>query len=471
MSKINKKSLKTDTRVLETRLAGGMGAKAARQESSALLRRAVMACLLWEDMAYETGKENADNISSLIPKVSPEEVAEIAIETRIQQKLRHVPLFIASEMAKHPTHKKLVPYVLENVITRADQITDFMAIYWKKGKCPIAKCIKKGLGAAFNKFSEYHFAKYNRDTPIKFRDVLFMIHAKPINEEKEVLFKKITDNTLSPPDTWEVALSGGQDKKETFTRLIQEKKLGGLAFLRNIRNMKEASVSYKVLKQGFDNLSGNVLLPLNFYSAWKTNPEYSKEIEAAMLKAYSHLPKLPGHTVFVVDVSGSMHAPISSQSTFGRLEAAFALALLANEMSERISIYATAGSDYQRKHATERIANYRGFGLIDALQKARMTLGGGGIFTRQCLEFIKQDLKDEKPDRIIIFSDSADCENANKIPAPFGTYNYIVDVSAHKHGINYKGVWTAEISGWSENFLTYIRAFEGLDNKFEESDE
>jgi 60 kDa SS-A/Ro ribonucleoprotein len=41
-------------------------------------------------------------------------------------------------------------------------------------------------------------------------------------------------------------------------------------------------------------------------------------------------------------------------------------------------------------------------------------------------------------------------------------------VSAHKKGINYKNVWTAEISGWSENFLTYIAASEGLENSFQE---
>jgi hypothetical protein len=29
-------------------------------------------------------------------------------------------------------------------------------------------------------------------------------------------------------------------------------------------------------------------------------------------------------------------------------------------------------------------------------------------------------------------------------------------------------VWTAEISGWSEHFMTYIAAYEGLENNFEE---
>jgi hypothetical protein len=48
-----------------------------------------------------------------------------------------------------------------------------------------------------------------------------------------------------------------------------------------------------------------------------------------------------------------------------------------------------------------------------------------------------------------------------RIPSPFGKHNYIIDVSAHSRGINYDGLWTAEVSGWSEHFLTYIAEVEG----------
>ena len=77
------------------RIAGGYGVFAAKQGAEALLRRAVMACLLWENTFYESGEPGAKNIKSLIAQVEPEKVAQIAIEARTQQKLRHVPLFIA----------------------------------------------------------------------------------------------------------------------------------------------------------------------------------------------------------------------------------------------------------------------------------------------------------------------------------------------------------------------------------------
>lgn len=111
----------------------------------------------------------------------------------------------------------------------------------------------------------------------------------------------------------------------------------------------------------------------------------------------------------------------------------------------------------------------KGFGIFPQIVNARREIGGGGIFTRQCLEWCKENIKGDF-DRIIVFSDSQDCDNVNKVPNPYGKYNYICDVSANTRGINFKGKWTAEISGWSEHFLTYIAAAEGLDNKFVEQE-
>jgi hypothetical protein len=113
-------------------------------------------------------------------------------------------------------------------------------------------------------------------------------------------------------------------------------------------------------------------------------------------------------------------------------------------------------------------AQLSGLDLIDSLEEKESSLGGGGIFTRQCLEWSRKNIPGEF-NRIIVFSDSQDCDSGNRIPNPYGKYNYICDVSSDIKGINYKGVWTAEISGWSEHFLTYIAAYEGLENKFQEN--
>ena len=205
------------------------GSKAKHISPELQLRRSIMSCMLWEKEFYEDGQSIADRIKNTIPLVSPRKVANIAIEARNKMKLRHVPLLVAREMARLPEHKKYVAEVLYEIIQRPDELTEFLAIYWKDGKQPLSKQVRLGLAKAFTKFSAYSLAKYNRDEAIKLRDVLFLCHAKPKDKEQAETWQQLVDNKLPIPDTWEVSLSTGKDKKETFERLLKERKLGALA--------------------------------------------------------------------------------------------------------------------------------------------------------------------------------------------------------------------------------------------------
>lgn len=469
MSKINP-SLKKTSKFEEERLAGGSGALAAKQSNTALLRRAVLANLLWEDVAYMDGMKVAEEIQRLIPLCPAIDVYNIALEARTMQKLRHTPLFIAVEMCKYPEHKMFVQDLLPQIITRADMLTDFLAIYWKDGKKPIANQAKKGLAKAFHNFNEYKFAKYDRDAAIKLRDVMFLCRPKPENQYEQDLFKKVADRTLATPETWEVLLSTGKDKKESWTKLISEGKIGGLAMLRNIANMRKANVDKKVINEGLEKLKSSMLMPLDFLKAFRMNPEFGRQIEDAMINSYANLPKLKGKTLFIVDVSGSMGARMSEKSDFSRYDAACAMAMLAANQCEDYEIVCTAGNDYTHTGAHRHIPYpQKGFGIFEQIREANRNIGYGGIFTRQCLEWCNDKFKGQKFDRIIVFSDSQDCDfPERRIPKPFGTYNYICDVSAHTKGVNYKGTWDAEISGFSEHFITFIAAMEGIQNTFEE---
>lgn len=470
MSKINPQIKSSVSKFDTERLAGGMGKLAAKQDDVQTLKRAVLANLLWEDIAYMDGKDVANEIARLIPLCPAHEVFNIALEARRDQKLRHTPLFVAREMCRYPEHRLFVAELLPMIITRADMLTDFVAIYWADGKQPLCAQAKKGLANAFYNFNEYKFAKYDRNGAIKLRDVMFMVHPKPRNEYETNLFKKIADRTLETPDTWEVALSTGADKKETWTRLINEEKIGGLAMLRNLNNMKKSDVEHEIIVKGLETLKSSMLLPLDFLKANAMAPEFSRYIEDAMIESYKNLPKLPGKTLFIIDVSGSMGNANSHHSVFQRMDHACAMAMLAANQCESYKLVATAGDDGRRIGAHEYIKYpSKGFSLITQITETRGRIGYGGIFTRQCLEWCKEQFKNEEFDRIIIFSDSQDCDwHDKRIPKPFGKHNYICDVSAHTKGINYKGVYDAEISGFSDKFITFIAAYEGVENTFEE---
>ena len=92
---------------------------AARHISTELqLRRSVLACLLWESQFYEDGVEIAGRIAELVPTVAADKVAALAIEARQQMKLRHAPLLLVREMARHKTHRAPVSETLGRVIQR-----------------------------------------------------------------------------------------------------------------------------------------------------------------------------------------------------------------------------------------------------------------------------------------------------------------------------------------------------------------
>ncbi len=52
------------------------------------------------------------------------------------------------------------------------------------------------------------------------RDALFLCNAKPKDAEQEAVWEKLVENTLGLPETWEVALSAGKDKRENFKRFL-----------------------------------------------------------------------------------------------------------------------------------------------------------------------------------------------------------------------------------------------------------
>lgn len=469
MSKLNP-TIKPTSKFDDERLAGGSGALAAKESNIALLRRVTLANLLWEDTAYCDGRKIAEEIERLIPLCKAEDVYTVALAARKLQKLRHTPLFIAREMCKYPEHKFFVRDLLPEIITRADMLTDFLALYWKGGKKPIPNQAKKGLAESFHNFNEYKFAKYDRDAAIKLRDVMFLCHPKPRDEREAALFKKVAERNLNTPKTWETMLSTGVDKKLTWTTLIEENKIGGLAFLRNLRNMRDAGVDRKVIKYGFETLKGSMLTPMNFLMAARINPMFERDIEDAMIASYAGLPKIPGKTLFILDCSGSMSSGISSKSELTRLDAAKAMAMLAANQCEDFELVVTSGNDDTRIHKS-KVIKYpsKGFNLLKQIEEAQREIGWGGIFTRQCLEWSREQFPDVEFDRIIVFSDSQDCDWPDKrVPKPFGKYNYVCDVSAERRGVNYRGAWTAEVSGFSEHFLTFIAAYEGIENIFDE---
>lgn len=442
------------------------GAVAKRITPEQQLRRLVMSCMLFEKEFYVDGVTIADNIKAAIKNVSPRIALDIAVEARNKAGLRHVPLLILSALAREPEIQRYIP----QCINRPDEMAELIAIFWKDGKKPLPSPMRKGLARAFTKFNEYSLSKNNRDGAIKLRDVLFLCHAKPVDIEQDRLWKKLIGghcsvcwNPKSKPkkrrfmkectcggpeakleiaDTWETNLSGGEDKKDTFTRLIIQNKLGALAVLKNLRNMQESSVDPELIKKVILEIDTSKIFPYRFISAARYAPQYEPQLETSMFKCIENVPKLKGRTALLVDVSGSMKDPMSEKSEMIRMDAACGLAMICREICDDVNVY-TFSSE------TIPVPPRRGFALRDAVVNSQ---SHSSTRLASAIKYISNSIFD----RVIVITDEQTGDG--NIPDLNCDKAYMINVASNKNGIGY-GKWI-HIDGFSEAVLSFIKEIE-----------
>lgn len=453
MSKLNVKIDRPQERTHE-------GAPAARIPAEQALRRSVMSCLLWEDEFYEDGEDISARIVRLCGEVEPDTVATIAETTRSIMNLRHVPLLMIAALAKH---RALKSHHVWPVVQRADELAELLAIYAKlNGRAPdkvraVATQLKRGLAVAFRKFDEYSLAKYDREGAIRLRDVMFLCRPKPKDEAQGEVWKRLADNRLGTPDTWEVALSagGGKNKKEDWTRLLTEGKLGYFALLRNLRNMTQAGVDTGLLKEAIvaRGKGAERVLPFRYIAAARACPQLEPAIDQALCETIAESKILDGKTVVLVDVSQSMTAQLSTKSDMTRMDAAAALASLING-DRRVFTFSEKLVEVPPRF---------GMAGVDAIRRSQPHM------STRLFDAVDEINRKVQYDRIIVITDEQATGagvrfghyivgTVKAMPAPLSDRAYVINVASAKNGVGY-GRWT-HLDGFSEGVLRFIREIE-----------
>lgn len=315
------------------------------------------------DHFYESDNLRLERIRALIEKCDAAFVAKLAVYAREVLHLRSVALVLVVELARLHQGDNLVSRLANRVVQRADEITELLALYGlanqrtgAKQLHKLSKQLQKGLAAAFNKFDEYQFAKYNRAARVTLRDALFLVHPKAKDESQQVLFNKIARDELATPYTWEVELSAlGQLRyvneavkraafSEKWEELIFSDRLGYMATLRNLRNILEAEVSQDAINKVCAYLSdaravaGSRQLPFRFLSAYRElknvqSGQVSEVLEALEIAVVHSAANIAGYDeatriVIAADVSGSMQMTISPKSKVQYFDIGLMLAML-----------------------------------------------------------------------------------------------------------------------------------------------
>lgn len=455
---------------------------------------------------YESDKQQLERLRTLIGQVNPEFVVKLAIYAREKMYLRSIPLVLAVELAKVHNGDNLVSKMVSRIVQRADEITELLAYYQFanerqgiKKLNKLSKQLQKGLAQAFNRFDEYQFAKYNRDTEVRLRDALFLVHPQAKDKEQQELFNKIVEDTLETPYTWEVELSllGQQYKDETekvkalkekWEELITSGKLGYMALMRNLRNILQANIDRRILKEVATRLSDerqvrrSKQLPFRFLSAYrelvllKSNQMQIllKALEEAICASVENLKGFDENTDVLVacDTSGSMCSAISPRSKVMYYDVGLVLGMLLQSKAE--SVMSGIFGD------TWKVINLPKDNILSNADNLRKRMGEVGYSTNGYL--IIKDLIQRKHilDKVMIFTDCqlwnsnysgesiADLWKQYKKIAPHAKI-YLFDLAGYGQSpLNVQENDVYLIAGWSDKIFEVIEAIENGGNSLEE---
>lgn len=335
--------------------AGGVAYKVS---SKAELVTLMLTSFLSGDKAYESNRDTLARFTSLAEKMLQEDkifLAKASLYARDKYKMRSVSHLASSLLLQDVIagnwsneEKAQLKSYLSQVIMRPDDITETISCYSNlpgayknsKGRVQLPAVAKKGFSAAMANYDEYRMAKYkNSEKEISLVDAVRMIRPKATDKNKSAL-KKLIEGTLKSTSTWEAKQSqagkagNAEDvakaKREAWSEFLNKgNKIEYFALLRNLRNILEQCNTEDIdkacaLLEDERLISKSKILPFRYISACvavqdsKASTVKRNKVLRALNRAVNaslgNIPKLPGSTAILLDISGSMSSPLSEHS-------------------------------------------------------------------------------------------------------------------------------------------------------------
>ena len=297
------------------------------------------------DQFYRSSNDTLLRIKELIKQVDPMFAAKAAIFARDKFGMRSISHVLASEIASRLGGKEWSKNFYNKIIVRLDDMTEIISYYLNnntdKSNPKFPNSMKKGFASAFDRYDGYHLAKYKcENKEVKLVDVINIVHPTPTEKNAEAL-KSLINGKLKNSETWESKLSqAGQyddevdaKKAEAWKDLLESKKIGIMALLKNLRNIinqspDSVSSACEILRDE-KMIKSSRILPFRFETAHKeiqsmgSSTEVRKcmiAIDKALGISVNNVPKFKGETLVVIDVSSSMKGkPSQIASLFGSI--------------------------------------------------------------------------------------------------------------------------------------------------------
>lgn len=359
----------TDDGYDEVRTTNFEGGEAFAPDSPELGLYKVVINNLLDDTYYESDEDSLQKVRTRFERcaeANPEFVLKLAKYARGYKgedgewqgmSLRQIPQLLLVLAANHEDTKPYVRDYAEDILYRADEPLEALAMQATLFGKTVPKPLKKGITDALHNYDAYQFAKYdsaNREW--QYRDLLNLVHPAPRDEEHDDIFERIALGELDDhPEvekltqhrTWENEMSKDDDrsKEEVFRERLEADDMGLFAKIRNVRNMREAGIEGRdiLTEEDLESIPYQELYPFRFYQAYKAlKPSQSRGLgwgntndgptgdlstrylddwfERAIDASLGNLPPEMADTYVSADMSGSMGQHLSNNSTMTCME-------------------------------------------------------------------------------------------------------------------------------------------------------
>jgi len=446
---------------------------------------------LLEDTYY---REDIEELRDLKKKFeacaddNPEFVLKLAAFARDEMGLRDVPQVLLVMASKYEKTKEYVRDYADQIMVRADEPCTVVAIHneFYGETTSISKPLRKGIEDALHNFDLYQFDKYdNRNRMVNIRDVINRVHPAPRDDLRDEAFERLMkgDNDSYPEveplnesqgATWETVLTEKGNNAEAWREALG--RMGIMAKLRNVRNMKESGLRSKEIFGDYDleSVRKSRMFPFRVYQSYKAakdanvgDLDLDKWMSSAIDTSTENLPDRLENTLSVADISGSMNNPVSEKSNLTMREIA---TLFTASVGRKGADTAAFARNFMRVDAHGMTPTLE---LREKIERAEVggTTNGWKVFKQ-----LRQE--DKKYDRIVMFTDmqlwdSRSYRKNTSFQEQWRRYKeeiapdaklYLIDLSSYGDLVTPEGAEDVyNISGWTEKVIDFIEYAEDED--------
>jgi TROVE domain-containing protein len=360
------------------------GAPGYARDAKGELFLLAVANMVGEDTFYEKADHRDERYEALVAQVAVEDLAwttGFLRWLRAEGNMRSASLVAAAEAVRARITAKAFGgnrQLIDAVLLRADEPGEMLAYWMSRHGRRVPLPVKNGVAdAVVRLYTEFTLLKYDAGDGKGFRfgDVIELVHPSPKTLRQGDLFRHAIERRHNrsgevPEDLGVVRRRGElyampvADRRPYFDALAREgiaasvlegagmtwealsgwlngpmdaaawsamaPSMGIFALVRNLRNFDQAGMSDEVAAQVAARIadpaevSRSRMFPFRWLAAYRNAPSlrWGHALDKALTASLANVPTLPGRTLILVDMSGSMWSPASRLSDMKRCDVA-----------------------------------------------------------------------------------------------------------------------------------------------------